>query len=144
LLNENDTIMKRSVFLALFFVTLSAGLHAQQQQQCDTTVIRADTAAFRAMLEKRNGIVIDVRRPEEWKTGYIKGAINIDYVAKDFEQRIAKLDKNKTYYVYCEVGGRSAQAAAYMKSQGFCKVVVLERGLKQWKEAGYPVVIPKK
>ncbi len=134
--------MKRAIFLALLFVSLGAGLHAQQP--CDTAFVKADTATFRAMLKQHDGILVDVRTPEEWKTGYIKGAVNIDYRAKDFEQRIAKLDTNKTYYVYCEVGGRSAQAAMYMKSKGFCKVVVLDRGLKQWKDAGYPVVVPKK
>lgn len=134
--------MKHYFSLLLFFVIPATGLHAQQP--CDTVVVKADTAAFRAMVEQHDGVVLDVRTAEEWKTGYIRGAINIDYRSKDFEKRIAKLDKSKTYYVYCEVGGRSAQAATYMKSQGFCRVVVLDRGLKQWKEAGYPVVVPKK
>ena len=94
------------------------------------------------MLDRHDGILIDLRTPGEWKTGCIAGAINIDYRADDFKEKISKLDTSKIYYVYCEIGGRSAMAADYMKSSGFCTVIVLQRGLRDWKEKKYPVVLP--
>jgi rhodanese-related sulfurtransferase len=130
----------RTLIITVIFLLAGAGLRAQPV--CDTSVTRIDTAEFRAMLALHDGILIDVRKPEEYKMGFIKGAINIDYLAPDFKEQIAKLDKSKTYYVYCEVGGRSTQAAQYMKAETFCKVITLARGFRMWKLAGYPVEMP--
>lgn len=126
-----------SVFLLVFF---SSAVFAQQK--CDSLPKNVSADTFRVMLDRHDGILIDLRTPEEWKTGYIAGAINIDYRSADFKDKISRLDKNKTYYVYCEIGGRSAMAADYMKSSGFCTVIVLQRGLRDWKGKKYPVVLP--
>ena len=59
------------------------------------------------------GILIDVRTPEEFEAGHLDTAINIDWFAADFKERVAALahDKNQKVYVYCKKGGRSAKAA---------------------------------
>lgn len=132
----------KNLLLAFLLAFFSSEVVAQQK--CDSLAVTVPADTFEMMLQKHDGIVLDVRTPEEWKTGYIKGAVNIDYRAGDFKTKISKLDTSKTYYVYCEIGGRSALAADYMKSQGFCKVIVLHRGLRYWKESGHPVVAPKK
>jgi rhodanese-related sulfurtransferase len=133
--------MKNWITLISILGLLSFGMYQQNQQTgCSTSLIHADTAQFKSMLDQHDGIIIDVRTPEEYRTGYIKGAINIDFRADDFKDRIGKLDKTKTYYIYCEIGGRSAQAGDYMVQQGFCRVVMLERGLRQWKAGGFPLV----
>ena len=128
--------MKRAfhiVFFTLIFIEAFA------QKQCDTIVNKVDTATFKAMLAKHDGTLIDVRTSDEFISGHIKGAVNIDFRASDFEKKIAKLEKHKTYYVYCAIGGRSTQATEYMKTQGFCKIIMLDRGLRAWTEAGYPI-----
>lgn len=124
------------------FQLMFCGLVAQKT--CDTSVVRVDANTFKILLEKKDGKLIDVRTPQEFKTGYISGAVNIDYRSDNFKEKINKLDKSKTYYVYCEVGGRSSDAAIYMKTQGFCKVVTLQRGLHAWKMLDYPIIIPEK
>jgi hypothetical protein len=86
-----------------------------------------------------NNVIIDLRTTEEINKGYIKGAIQIDFLAKDAEAQIEKLDKNKTYYVYCQSGGRSGDAAEYMEKHGFKKVFNLEKGFTNWKSKGLPV-----
>lgn len=110
--------------------------------QCDTLPVVTDTLQFKTMISQHDGIIIDVRTQQEWETGYIQGAVNIDFQRADFKARIAQLDPTKTYYVYCEVGGRSSMAAEYMLSQGFCRVVILHGGIRLWKAAGYPVIKP--
>lgn len=70
----------------------------------------------------------------------IAGATNINVEADDFKTRIAALDKNKTYFVYCRAGKRSTHAYDLMKEAGFSKVYNLEGGITEWKTAGLPVV----
>lgn len=130
----------KTIFSAFLFLLFVPGWVIAQQ--CDTTVIEADTAQFRALVNEHAGILLDVRTPEEVKTGQIADATNIDIRSSDFEQRIAELDTSATYYVYCESGRRSMTAAEYMLKQGFCRVIVLDYGLQVWRAAGYPLVIP--
>lgn len=66
-----------------------------------------------------NFVVIDVRTAEEYSEAHVSDSINIDFLKSDFESKISKLDKNKTYKVYCRSGNRSSQAERIMKSLGF-------------------------
>ena len=71
------------------------------------------------------GKLIDVRTPEEFAAGYVKGAINIDVQSPDFEAQIATLDKEATYNIYCRSGNRSAAAIEIMRNAGFKNLVDL-------------------
>ncbi len=80
--------------------------------------------------------LIDVRSPEEYADGGIKGSVNINYNGADFEERIAKLNKEKPVLVYCLSGGRSGSAAQKMNALGFKEVYNLQGGLVQWRSEG--------
>lgn len=54
-------------------------------------------------------------------------------------QRINDLDKNSTTIFYCQMGGRSAQAAAFAASHGFTDVYNLQGGIAEWARAGLPI-----
>lgn len=69
--------------------------------------------------------VIDVRTPEEFDEGYVKGAVNIDVSNPNFESQIASLDKDAAYSIYCRSGNRSAVAVDIMRNAGFTNVVDL-------------------
>jgi rhodanese-related sulfurtransferase len=84
-------------------------------------------------------VVIDVRTPEEYKTGHIAGAKNIDFNGDDFEKQIAALDKSKTYVVHCAAGGRSAQACKIIEQVKLPSVYHMNEGFKAWEKAGKPV-----
>ncbi|MDK2989452.1 MAG: hypothetical protein PWR16_981 [Methanoculleus sp.] len=94
-----------------------------------------------ALLEEREGdpgfVVIDVRRPDEFAGGHIPGAINID--SADFSEHLDALDRNGTYLVYCQRGGRSAGVRELMREAGFREVYEIEGGMSAWKAAGLPV-----
>ena len=64
-------------------------------------------------------IILDVRTPEEFNESHVEGAKNYDIFNTQFKEQIAKLDKSKTYKLYCRSGNRSGQAEALMKSAGF-------------------------
>jgi rhodanese-related sulfurtransferase len=63
--------------------------------------------------------VIDVRTAEEFASGHLEGALNIDVQGMDFAAQISELDPNGTYVVYCRSGNRSGQAIEQMKALGF-------------------------
>jgi rhodanese-related sulfurtransferase len=74
-----------------------------------------------------------VRTPGEVSEGYIDGAtLFIDYNGSNFESKISKLDKSKSYVIYCRSGGRSARASELMASKGFKKLYNLEGGISNW------------
>ena len=67
----------------------------------------------------QDDVVIDVRTPAEFAGGHVAGAENIDFAAPDFRRRIDRLERNKTYYLYCRSGNRSGTAMKIMKEMGF-------------------------
>ena len=64
-------------------------------------------------------IILDVRRPEEYEAGHIEGAVNINVLSDDFEERIKTFDPEDVYLVYCQSGGRSLMAVEKMNELGF-------------------------
>ncbi len=78
--------------------------------------------------------LLDVRTPEEWSNGVIKGAEKINFYDDNFEATVAnKIDMNKPVYVYCKSGGRSLQASELLVKKGY-KVYNMLGGYDQWKE----------
>ncbi len=84
--------------------------------------------------------IIDVRTPAEYAEGHLENAVNIDFRADDFEDRVDELDKDKTYVIYCRSGFRSAGARDAMKELGFSEVYNVLGGITGWTAAGFPVV----
>ena len=82
-------------------------------------------------------VVLDVRTPEEFALGHLRGAVNIDYYSKDFAAKLAGLDKTRPYLVYCRTGNRSAEAVRIMRQIGFEQLFNLEGGILEWQEDVY-------
>lgn len=99
-----------------------------------------DAATFKKLIEEKKGVLIDLRTPDEIKTkGKIKGAQEIDFLALDAEDKIKKLDKKKTYLIYCAGGGRSGDCKDLMVKEGFNEVINLAKGIEDWKRQGFEV-----
>ena len=78
-------------------------------------------------------VILDVRTAEEFESGYIKGALNMDIrEGSDFVASIETLDKSKSYFVYCRSGARSWQACQLMSQLGFSAVYNLDGGVLAW------------
>jgi rhodanese-related sulfurtransferase len=83
--------------------------------------------------EDTNAVILDVRTYTEVQQGHIPNAKHIDiYQGQEFIDKVMKLDKTKSYYVYCKSGGRSGQACAFMSQAGFEKAYNLVGGFMQW------------
>lgn len=89
-------------------------------------------ADFKAKMQEEGIVILDVRTPEETAEGKIDGAMEIDFHGIDFVSEIEKLDRDKTYLVYCRSGNRSGKTCKMMSEKGFKKLFNLEGGYSAW------------
>ena len=94
---------------------------------------------FDKLRANTNTIVLDVRTPEEYSAGHIRGAKNIDVNSPDFEKQVGQLDKSKSYLVHCAAGSRSARACGKLSKLNFTNCYNLLGGMRAWEKAGKPV-----
>lgn len=64
-------------------------------------------------------VILDVRTADEFATGHLEGALNIDVQEASFDTLVSELDADGTYLVYCRSGNRSGQAIERMTALGF-------------------------
>jgi len=110
-------------------------------QQTPTQIIEDITPqeAFTLIKENQDNpdfVIIDVRTPEEFADGYIENAINTDFRSESFRDELNKLDKNKTYLIYCRSGVRSGNALDIMAELNFREVYNVLGGITAWKAEG--------
>ena len=79
-------------------------------------------------------VLVDVRTPEEFNAGHLDNALNINWFDTDFAAQFESISKDKTIYVYCKKGGRSAKAQKKLEALGYSNVVNLEGGYDAWAE----------
>lgn len=89
----------------------------------------------------REFVLIDARTPGELEsTGYLEGAVNLDWNNGRFQEEFKALDREVPVLVYCRSGGRSGHARELMVENGFLEVYDLDGGIKEWLDQDLPVV----
>ena len=82
--------------------------------------------------------LLDVREPEEWDIARIEGAhlkpLSI------LEENFKDIPKDKPIYCFCKLGGRSARAIEFLKSQGYTYLINVQGGIQAWSEKVDPSV----
>lgn len=87
--------------------------------------------AIAIMDEQDNYIILDVRRPDEFASGHIPGAINVPNESIG-EGDIPELpDKGQLILVYCRSGNRSKQASAKLVKLGYTNILEFG-GILDW------------
>lgn len=91
------------------------------------------------LMNREKAVVIDVCSAEEFAQGHVIGAKNLPL--GELEAKLAQVVKNKATPVVmvCQVGARSARAAATAQKLGYENVQSLAGGLKAWQAANMPV-----
>ncbi len=97
------------------------------------------SAEFQTKASEPGVVVLDVRTSQEFLSGHIENAINIDVEAMTFDGDIKSLDKDAPYAVYCKSGRRSVIATEKLKSAGFKNLFNLTNGIQDWNAAGLPL-----
>lgn len=88
--------------------------------------------AHKILKENTDIVIVDIRTPEEYEDEHIEGAINIDYYADDFKEKVGALDKSKSYLVYCRSGNRSSNAMKTFNTSNFNTVYHMTNGYLEY------------
>lgn len=83
------------------------------------------------MLSK-GAILIDVRSPQEYKEGHLKGAVSIPEYELISRCRQELENKDATYIVYCSSGSRSKKAQKQLEKLGYTNVYNLYNGIENY------------
>ncbi len=97
-----------------------------------------DPQAMVQLMNRDKAVVIDVCEPDEFARGHVIGAKNLPL--GQLEDKLSQVVKNKSTHVVmvCQVGARSARAAATARKLGFENVQSLSGGLRAWTAASMP------
>ena len=104
-----------------------AGYAAENILKGDLEMVNYDE--FWDFVKENDAVILDVRTSKEFSGGAIEGAININ--VDDLRANLEKLDKNKMYAIYCQVGLRGYLANRIMRNNGF-QAVNLNGGYNLW------------
>lgn len=114
-------------------------LRAEDKPAEKPSVQKIDVDQFDQKRKDSDAVVLDVRTPHEYADGHVPGAVNLDIHDPQFDQKLAKLDKSKTYLVHCAKGVRSEKAAKKMFAMGFPSLFDFHGGFSAWKNAHKPI-----
>lgn len=115
-------------FLFLFFIVFGV-VNADGEKSFSAL----EPGDFKNKITQENTIVIDIRSPYEISFGKITSdALEINYYEENFLEELDKLNKNKTYLIYCASGHRSMDTKNKMKELGFQSVYDLKGGIASW------------
>ncbi|MBK8257433.1 MAG: molybdopterin-synthase adenylyltransferase MoeB [Polyangiaceae bacterium] len=96
----------------------------------------------RRLETKEPMVLVDVREKDEWRLGYIPGALHVPrgFLEIQIEQKVP--DKNAKVVLYCAGGTRSLLAAKTLLDLGYSKVESVNPGFVRWKDLGFPMEHP--
>ena len=117
--------------LVAFMLFISASFMASADQ-ANVHYIEANEAHSLLKEASKDIVVLDIRTAEEFEAGHIEDAVNIDFYSDEFREDLSKLDKSKTYLVYCRSGGRSQRSLSTFNELSFENIVHLNGGYKSW------------
>jgi len=135
--------MKRLLMMALILITvpLAATACGMGEQSADgyenATVAHAHDHWQQGANSPIPFMMLDVRTPDEYAEGHIKGAKLIPI--QELAGRLAEVPHDKQVYLYCHSGARSARASKLLADHGYTNIENIKGGIVAWKNAGYPV-----
>ena len=114
---------------------LKGGFAAWKQAGKEIDQIQSvDADLLAAIMEKQPTNILDVRKKSEYQSEHIE---NVENTPLDFiNDAMAKIDKNKTYYVHCAAGYRSMIFTSILRARGFDKLIDVKGGFKAIKDSG--------
>ncbi|OPX54549.1 Rhodanese-related sulfurtransferase [Oceanospirillum multiglobuliferum] len=92
------------------------------------------------LVNREDGVFVDIRDRNEFRKGHIAGAQNISFAS--LKERIGELNKYKTkpVIVVCKMGQTASSAVTQLQQAGFENARVMRGGMSQWQGEKLPVV----
>src|SRR5215510_5463419 len=90
----------------------------------------------------KGGVLLDVREREEFRQGFVPGAVSMPRGFLEMRIEEAVPDKNAHIIAYCQSGTRSLLAGRILKELGYNDVVSMRGGFGAWKNQGLPIIEP--
>ncbi|MFB9136454.1 rhodanese-like domain-containing protein [Vibrio sp. AK197] len=117
------------------------------------SIFKSSTAAYKQisaaqvtqLMNRENGVVVDIRTKDEFRKGHITDAVHI--LPSDIKQgNLGSLESHKSdpIIVVCKTGQTAQESANLLAKAGFENVNLLKNGLVAWSEANLPLVTGKK
>jgi hydroxyacylglutathione hydrolase len=120
---------------------LDGGIAVWEQAGLElATVPQIPVDELRSRLDEQSDLqIVDVRRPTEYATGHIPGAVNAELA--HLEDKAGELDQSRRTVVACAGGYRSSAAASILERRGFRDLLNVVGGTGAWISGGHPVEV---
>ena len=116
----------------IYFTTKDCnGCEIEIENQTTQNIKTLSQTKWLELSKNSDNIIIDVRTPEEFKEKNIQNSININFYSPEFETELKKLEKEKTYLIYCRSGSRSGKSLKTFKELNFSEVYDLHGGISR-------------
>ena len=132
------TIILSIVILAIFSGCISDTKPSEKSRYKDISVQQG-----KEMVDRGEVFILDVRTPEEYAAGHIKGSTLLavqDIPEQELGEKLKDIPKDRKILVYCRTDRRSTQASQILVENGFSEVYNMKGGIIGWMNAGYEVV----
>jgi len=132
------TIIFSIVILAIFSGCISDTKPSEKSRYTDISVQQG-----KEMVDRGEVFILDVRTPEEYAAGHIKGSTLLavqDIPEQELGEKLKDIPKDRKILVYCRTDRRSTQASQILVENGFSEVYNMKGGIIGWMNAGYEVV----
>ena len=122
--------MKQIILIVMSILGSFFGISAQESDHIKVLEVKE----FKEEITKTNVQLIDVRTVQEYDSGHIKNAVNVDFFQRNkFVTFFKTLDKSKPIYLYCRSGSRSRSASKILEDLGFKEIYDLKGGILGYK-----------
>lgn len=134
-----EFVTNNLVLFAALIGVLVLLIKAELDHQANKGLQVSASAAIRLINNNDDILILDTRSAADFKSGHIKGAVNVPL--SEFADAVKKYadHKNKPVLVYCNSGNTVTRAIKQLKSAGYEKINNLEGGIATWKEAKLPL-----
>ncbi len=92
-----------------------------------------------ALVSREDIIILDVREPDEWEEGHIKGAKHLPRGLLESRAADELPNTSARIFTHCASGGRGTLAARTLGEMGYTNVANMEGGITAWQEKGYEI-----
>jgi len=110
--------MKKNLVIISVVAIIAIGLIMFFQGNNGESAAASNADFMTAYAQAQNAVLVDVRTPDEFNTGHIKGAVNVDFYDMHFVENMKQLGTDKNFFIYCHSGNRSGQAVRMLTQLG--------------------------